>query len=381
MVVGAVLTPLNPPLNPNEEAETVLGGIVWLSSFVGFGLVGALLVSTRPSNRIGWILTGITFSVGLGAFVSAYGSYALVTAPGTLPLGEPAAWLTTWGVMVPVTLLIVLVVLYPTASTTTTLGRFVMRVSVSIAVLNLAARALRPGPVVGDTAPPNNPLGVPGTEPFLDNTVSLLGTVLALLFLVAVFDLFVRYHRSRGVERQQFRWFLAAFAAFPILFVLGSLLEGIIGDNGIDPMVVVFPLWGIGAAAAIAIAITRHGLYEIDRIIARTVSYTVVVVALGAIYVAGVTWLSSLLPDQSQLVVAATTLAVATLFNPMRRRVQDWVDRRFNRSRYDTQRVMDGFAGSLRDQADTVTVVNGWVGVVTETMQPSSVAVWVRGEA
>ncbi len=378
MVAAAVLTPLNPSVSPPDPPSTVLEGLIFFSAFVGFGLVGALLVSSRPSNRIGWILSGITFSVGLGAFASAYGRYALVTVPGSLPLGGLAAWLTTWVVMVPVTLVVILVLLYPTGSATTSAGRLVIRAILPVAVLNAAARATRPGPVEGDVAPPNNPFDIPGSDQFLDPIVEALGWVMAALFLLAIVDLFVRFRHSRGTERQQFRWFFAAFATFPILFVLGNLLEGLIGDHGIDPILVILSLWGIGAAAAIAIAITRHGLYEIDRIIARTVSYTVVVVALAAVYVAGVTWLTTLLPDQSELVVAATTLAVAALFNPVRRRVQGWVDRRFNRSHYDTQRVMDGFAGSLRDQLDADRVVEGWMGVVSATMQPVSIAVWTK---
>jgi hypothetical protein len=378
MAVAALLSDRNPPISTIQPPDDVFSGIVWLSSFVGFGVVGALVVSSRPSNRIGWILSGITFSVGVGVFAAAYGRYALVTAPGTLPLGRSAAWLTGWGVVVPVTLAVVLVLLYPTGSTTSIMGRFVTRAFLSLAALDAVAYALRPGPVEGDT-PPNNPLGIPGANRFLSPMISFLGIALALLFIAGVFDLFVRFRRSRGSERQQFRWFFAAFAAFPILFVLGNLLEeGIPGWNGFDPMVVIFPLWGIGTATAIAVAITRHGLYEIDRIISRTVSYSVVVALLGAVYVVGVTLLTSLLPEQSQLVVAAITLAVAALFNPVRRRVQVGVDRRFNRSRYDTQRVMARFADSLRDQVDSEKVVQGWVGVVSDTMQPATVGVWVR---
>ena len=378
MAVAAVLKPRNPPISTTQPPEDVLAGIVWLSSFVGFGLVGALVVSRRPSNRIGWILSGITFSVGLGVFAGAYGRYALVTAPGTLPLGRPAAWVTAWGVVVLVTLVVFLVLLYPTGSITTGLGRYVAKAFLFVAALDLVAFALRPGPVEGDT-PPNNPWGVPGAKPFLDDVIPRLGAAMAVLFVVVVFDLFVRFRRSRGVERQQFRWFLAAFGVFPILFILANVLEeAILGVNGFDPTLVVFPLWGIGAAAAIAVAITRHGLYEIDRIVSRTISYTVVVVILVAVYIGAITSLTLLLPDQSQLVVAATTLAVAALFNPLRRRVQDWVDRRFNRSRYDTQRVMDRFAGSLRDQVDTDEVVHGWESVVNETMQPAAMGVWVR---
>lgn len=379
MAVAAPLVARNPPISTTERPEDMLAGIVWLSSFVGFGLVGARVVSSRPSNRIGWILSGITFSMGLLVFAGAYGRYTLVTAPGTLPLGQLAAWLTAWVVLVPVTLAVALVLLYPTGSITTTLGRFVTRAFLSLAALDVVAFALRPGPVEGDT-PPNNPIGLPGADRFLDPTISFLGAALALLFVIGIFDLYVRFRRSRGIERQQFRWFFAAFGAFPILFILANLLEELaIRANGFDPTVVIFPLWGIGTAAAIAVAITRHGLYEIDRIISRTLSYTLVVSFLGLVFFGVVTVLTTVLPAESDLAVAGSTLMVAALFNPVRTRVQVWVERRFNRSRFDAQRVMDRFAGSLQDRVDSEEVVSGWISVVSETMQPTSVAVWVRG--
>jgi len=179
------------------------------------------------------------------------------------------------------------------------------------------------------------------------------------------------------VERLQIKWFL-----FAVLFVLaGILLQEALGDLVTVPETLWGLMFGLSIMTlpiAIGVAVLRYRLYEIDRIISRTVSYTVVVVVLAAIYVAAVTWLTSLLPDQSQLVVAATTLGVATLFNPLRRRVQIWVDRRFNRSRYDAQKVMNAFSGSLRDRVDPDGVVEGWVGAVSETMQPTTVGVWVR---
>jgi hypothetical protein len=339
------------------------------------------VVSSRPSNRIGWILSGITFSTGLVVFAGAYGRYALVTAPGTLPLGQLAAWLTAWVVLVPVTLAIALVLLYPTGSITTPLGRLVTRAFLSLAALDVVAFALRPGPVEGDT-PPNNPIGLPGADRFLDPTISFLGAALALLFVIGIFDLYVRFRRSRGIERQQFRWFFAAFGAFPIVFILANLLEElVIGANGFDPTLVIFPLWGIGTAAAIAVAITRHGLYEIERIISRTLSYTLVVAFLSLVFSGVVTVLTTVLPAESDLAVAGSTLMVAALFNPVRTRVQVWVERRFNRSRFDAQRVMDRFAGSLKDRVDSEEVVDGWISVVSETMQPASVAVWVRSSS
>jgi hypothetical protein len=129
---------------------------------------------------------------------------------------------------------------------------------------------------------------------------------------------------------------------------------------------------------AILLAVLRYRLYEIDRIISRTVTYVSVIALLGGVYLAGLTAMTTILPAESPLAVAGSTLAVAALFNPVRRRIQAWVDRRFSRSRYDAQKVMDRFAGSLQDRVDSEGLVNGWVGVVSETMQPASVSVWVR---
>jgi hypothetical protein len=140
-------------------------------------------------------------------------------------------------------------------------------------------------------------------------------------------------------------------------------------------------LFGIAVLAlplAIGFAVLRYRLYEIDRIISRTVAYTIVIVLLVVAYMAALSALTWLLPTESPLAVAASTLAAAALFNPLRVRVQAWVDRRFNRSRYDAERVMTGFAETLRDEVDLDSVVEGWVTVVSRTMQPATVDVWVR---
>ena len=376
-VFAVVLAGLNPPISTVQEAESAAEGALWLSTWVGFGLVGAIVVSRQPGNRIGWILSGVTLGVGVAVLASAYARFALVTEPGRWPFGSAAAWIATWAFFLPVVLVVLLVVLYPTG-TPTRWGRWVLRAFLFVAAVDAVIYAVRPGPVEGDT-PPDNPLGIAGTQPLLDSATEWLGNLLALIALIAVVDAVRRFRSSAGAERLQFRWFLLAVAVFPAMFLAAGFLEEFVfGVEGFDPVVIVFALWGNGTAVAIGVAVTRHGLFEIDRIVSRTVSYTVVVVLLAAVYVGGVTGLTSLLPDQSRLVVAATTLAVAALFNPVRRRVQAWVDRRFNRSRYDTQRVMDRFAGSLRDQVNSDEVVEGWVGVVSETMQPAAVGVWVR---
>ena len=164
--------------------------------------------------------------------------------------------------------------------------------------------AFRPGPVQGDT-PPDNPLGIPGTRDLLDPATEWLSTALAVIALVAVVDLVIRFRRSSGVERLQFRWFVLGSVAFPVMFLAAGLLEElVVGVEGFDPVVIAFALWGNGTAVAIGTAITRHGLYEINRVISRTLGYALVVILLAAVYLGAVTWLTTLLPDQSDLAVA-----------------------------------------------------------------------------
>ncbi|HEU5113223.1 MAG TPA: hypothetical protein VFU96_07870, partial [Acidimicrobiia bacterium] len=203
---------------------------------------------------------------------------------------------------------------------------------------------------------------------------SIISLIMVLVGVVsAITSLFFRWFKSQGVERLQMKWLVLAFVIFMIgvLAEFGGFQYSIVAEIFLPVGLFLIPI-------TIVIAVTRYRLYEIDRIISRTVAYVVVIALLGAAYFLGLTAMTNWLPSDSPLAVAASTLAVAALFNPVRKRVQALVDRRFNRSRFDAQKVMDGFSGSLRDQMDPNGVIEGWVGVVSETMQPASAAVWVR---
>jgi hypothetical protein len=182
-----------------------------------------------------------------------------------------------------------------------------------------------------------------------------------------------RYRGGDLVSRQQIKWLATGSIAFAIGLSAGAFASGGEGPAWWDVVLVAgmtsFPL-------AIGIAIFRYKLYDLGRLVSRTVTYAIVIALLG-VSAAGVAAIAGA-QFQEPWVVATTTLAVAALFNPLRRRVQAWIERRFNRSRYDAERVMDQFAGSLQDPADSGDVVDGWVGVVSETMQPAAVGVWVR---
>jgi len=219
-----------------------------------------------------------------------------------------------------------------------------------------------------------NPLGIPGVpNPEYGPGSGVFFAVLVGFVLLSAVSLVVRFIRSRGVERLQLKWVALAAAFIIVVLVVGEIVA-------IPPPLddILFGLSLLSLPLAIGASVLRYRLYDIDRIISRSLSYAVLVGMLGATFFGLVTFLSSRVGADNQLVVAGATLAVAALFNPLRRRVQGWVDRRFNRSRYDAERVMDEFAVSLRDRVDPDSVVDGWVSVVSETMEPSAVGVWVR---
>jgi hypothetical protein len=199
------------------------------------------------------------------------------------------------------------------------------------------------------------------------------GIVVLLLAVIAIIDFVWRARKAVGLTRLQNRW----LALSGLLTVLGGALSVLGNEIGVD----LGWAWSIGVASipvAVTMAITRHRLYEIDRLISRTVSYAVIIGLLAAVYALGLTGLSTLLDAESPLVVAASTLAAAALFNPLRRRVQAIVDHRFNRSHYDAEVVVSVFTGSLRDEVDPKRLLGGWIAVVEETMHPVSAGVWVR---
>jgi hypothetical protein len=207
--------------------------------------------------------------------------------------------------------------------------------------------------------------------PFVD-----AGFILGFVSVIpATLSVVARFRRAGSIERQQIKWLLAATSLLAVAYVVGAM-----SDDSNQAVWWVVSLAVAAIPIAILFAVLRYRLYDIDRILSRTVSYVVVIGLLAGVYLLGLTAMTNFLPSDSSLSVAASTLAVAALFNPLRRRVQAWVERRFNRSRYDAQQVMDEFSGSLRQDVDPEAVVGGWVDVVSETMHPTSISVWVRND-
>jgi hypothetical protein len=222
----------------------------------------------------------------------------------------------------------------------------------------------------------DNPIGfVP--QSFWDNFFDpVWGYLLALLAGSCVAAVIQRYRKSGLVERKQMKWVMLAIVFFGVVYSVQAITVNE-GPRGLGDVLFVVSIALI--PVAITIAVLRYKLFEIDRIVSRTVSYALVLGLLAAVFFGLVSLLTTLLPNnQSDLTIAAATLAVFALFNPLRKWVQGVVDRRFNRSRYDSERVMEGFVDTLRSQLDSDQVVAGWVGVVDQTMQPSTVGVWLR---
>lgn len=372
-----ILSTRYPPTS-SLEAFSVVDDALWSSSWLGFGFVGALIVSQRSRNRIGWVLCGITFGLAITIFGPTYARASLLS--GGLPLAGLAAWLGTWTFVAAAGLVIALVLLFPSGTLTTRRQHWLARLLIVLVIADVGLYAVRPGPVEGD-APPDNPLGIATLDPVFDSISGVVGVVLTLVALLVVADAIARYRRAEGVERQQFRWFSIATASFPLLFFMGIAAESLLlGERGFDPVPIAFLLCGNGLAAAIGVAVTRHGLYEISRIVSRSVSYLLLSATLLGIYAVSVTVLTAAtapVTGDSPVAVAAATLLAAAAFSPARRGIQRRVDRRFNRARYDAGVTVDAYRARLRDEVEMVTLTRDLLQTVAVSMQPQTVSLWL----
>jgi len=347
-------------------------GLVIVLSAAVFTLVGVLILYRTDGNRIGWVMAAI----GLSLFVSGVADLADEESAIALAVGG-ALWLS-WFV-----LLGLLVYWFPTGRPVTPRWRFLGWLAVPMALISasyVVAETLCVEEAPGGDCEVwvDNPIGIAGVPNPEYGDLSTVGYMVLIVFIVlSATSLVVRFIRARGVERLQLKWF--AFAV--VSLILATVAQETLADLTPIPTLAWDLFWGVAVLAlpvAIGLSVLRYRLYEIDRIVSRTVTYLLVVGLLASVFFGAVTLITSFLPAESDLAVAASTLTVAALFNPVRRRVQVWIDRRFNRARYDAQKVMDAFAESLRDRVDAAELSDGWRDVVAETMQPAAVSVWIR---
>ena len=351
---------------------------------LSFSTVGALVAYRRPGNPIGWLLCATGLFEALTAFGGEYGVYALST--GSLPGGVFGLWLGSWTWLAAGSVVLFAFLLFPDGRLPSPRWRVVAGLYVLVSCLNVAPFALAPGPL-----PETEALGLPPVaNPFgVEAVAGLSGPVGAFSLPLAVFTglspfaaLFVRYRRAEGeVGRQQIKW-----VAYAVVLLTGAIIAVSVWPplDGSIVGLVLFLIGFLSIPTAIGIAILRHRLYDIDLVINRTLVYAVLTAALALVYFGGVASLQFVLRPltggESQLAVVASTLAIAALFSPLRRRIQGFIDRRFYRRKYDAKETLSDFGGRLRDETDLGVLRDELVGVVRETMEPEHASLWLRGE-
>jgi hypothetical protein len=340
------------------------------------GVIGAVVTARQPRNPIGWILCAIPLSLGLLILGShVYWSIALDHPAGSRA-AEAAAWLASW-IWIPaiVPALTLFPLLFPSGRPLTRRWRWVAWVAIGSCPALFVGTAFAPGRL--EEYPIRNPLGASGAIEIAVRVTGALGFVLMLgAMFAATASLVIRFRSSHGTERQQLKWVAAAAALFLVIFVFPT--DQLAGDDaGFASLL----LGLLVVAGAMAISMLRYRLYDIDFVINRALVYGALTTTLALTYLGSVLLLQlalSGITEGSGLAVAASTLAVAALFRPARARIQEEVDRRFYRRRFDAQRTLEGFSARLRDQVDLAALSSDLSGVVRETLQPAHMTLWLR---
>jgi hypothetical protein len=351
-------------------------------AIVGAPVLGALVASRRPANAYGWLWLGFGLGLALSVLAQAYAAYALVAEPGSLPAPKTVGTaVAAAGWVVALALMPLLLLLFPNGRTPSPRWRFVVWAVVVAAAVMLIAGPFVPGS--SGFAPIDNPLGVGGAVGEVMTILLVVGVpVIFVAVVLSALSLVLRYRRAGGVERQQIKWFAFAAVLFGAPLTIDLLgYHDMLGDA----------LWRlldaatlVGLYVAVGVAILRHRLYDIDVIINRTLVYGSLTALLALVYLGGVAMTQTifrLLSDQGeqpQLAVVVSTLVIAALFAPLRRRIQYFIDRRFYRRKYDARKTLAAFNSRLREETDIDALSKDVVGVASRTVQPEHVSLWLR---
>ena len=361
------------PLTSEVLVDGAFDGSFWLL----FATIGLVLTLRLPANPIGWLYAaaGLVWS----AYVPVDPWVDQLQRSGR-PLPGAARYLVLirenfWAVGITLAITLPLLLL-PDGRLRSPRWWPVAVAAVAGTALTVAGWCLDPVPTTQTLEPMAKPFALHGWAGTVAAVVNWTGFgIMFACVPAAALCAVLRFRGSQGVERQQLRW-VAFGAAASVVGPLAAIALAVLGvlpsaDAFAFPLLLSVPL-------AIAVAVLRHRLWDLDRIISRTVAYALLTLLLGLGYAAVVLGLGRLLPDSSTLAVAAATLAAAAAFSPLRRRVQDLVDRRFNRRRYDAARTVDAFSVRLRDQVDLDALHGELLGVVDQTMQPTRAYLWLR---
>src|SRR5215207_3088279 len=349
-----------------------------LVTLLTFSVVGAIIASRHPRNTIGWLFCSVGVTIGLNSFAGDYAEFWLASGFGTSSLGETAAWFSSWLwillVYVPTSFLLLL---FPDGRLPSPRWRPVAWGVALGTAGGVVGNALAAGPLV-DFPQIANPYSVDGS---VVGMVGVAGSIVAAGSMVAsAVSLIVRLRRVGSVERQQIKW----------LAYGGAVVVGTIGVGGLITLwsvpvsIMIMSVSLLGLPVFTGIAIVRYRLYEIDLLINRTLVYGVLTGTLALVYFGGVATAQAIVrtftgqQEQSQLAIVVSTLIIAALFNPLRRRIQSFIDRRFYRRKYDARKTLEAFSAKLRDETDLETLSGNLTSVVRETMQPAHVSLWLH---
>ena len=343
---------------------------------LAFSVVGALVASRLRRNPVGWQLLAAGVFTTANLLGDSYARYALITAPGSLPGGRYGAWLGWTYAPIVAILAIFLPLYFPTGRLLSPRWRPVVWSGIGFLVFAVVGNALWPGPdppLLGLGPAPNPVVFLPQAKPLFELFRNLAGLCLLPGIAGAIAALVVRFRRSRGIERQQLKWFVYAAVLAPLPGFVYEAAPSIFGLL----RTLILPLVPI----SVGVAILRYRLYEIDRILNRTLVYGLLTVVLGLCYAAGslvFVLVAGAGSDPPSWLVGGATLAAAAIFRPARRRSQGAVDRRFNRRKYDTAQTIQAFSTRLRDQIDLDTLSSELLAVIDQTMEPTRVSLWLR---
>jgi hypothetical protein len=375
-------------LNGRTASEIFVDeGIVAIAVLaVAFSVVGTLIASHRPGNPIGWIFCAAALFQGLSISGYEYATYALITEPGSLLLGAEASWLAQW-IWAPGLglILVFLPLLFPNGRLPSRRWRWVAWLGSLSIGLNFVMAVILLWPQRGPALVGPEGAAEEGTSHTMFVVVEFAAfPMMVVAGLGAVVSLFFRFRWARGGERQQIKWFASASAlTFAFVFAWNFLLDA---EGGLlqATLAVVSLLLVPTIPVATGIAILKYRLYDIDRIINRTLVYGSLTATLALVYFGGVALIQVLFrtlagqEEQPQLAIVVSTLVIAALFAPLRRRIQSFIDRRFYRRKYDARKTLEAFSAKLRDETDLDALNGELVSAVRETMQPAHVSLWLR---
>ena len=389
VIVWAVFRSLNTPI-PTGAYQTPLVFEIWgLLLFMSFATVGALVVSRRAKNPVGWIFCALGLSFTIGVASGQYAMHALLSSPAPLPGGQVALWLEALlGSPIAFALFALVLLLFPDGRLLSRRWRLVIWLDFIVIVV-LVAASFRPGPLETSSLDVANPFGIQEAGALLKAFAAVGMYLTATVTLAGAVSLLLRFRRSRGDERLQLKWFAFSGAIFGVVVGTGVVLFSLPPSLGPGLLSWLWPVLFLSGASTIpvatGIAILHYRLFDIDVIINRTLVYGVLSVSLVLVYIGCVVFLQyafrALTGSESQLAVVVSTLAIAALFNPFRRRIQEFIDRRFYRRKYDAAKTLEAFSAKLRDETDLEALNDDLVGVVRETMQPTHASLWLLTDA